>query len=67
MICHASGKTGFASKHEAREFLRDLQHKPLKVLTNFQRTGKMPHRCYRCPSCGAWHVTSMDKLEVAPA
>ena len=45
-----SGKFAFASRREARRYLR-----------RFQQTGAQVQDAYKCPECGAWHLTHYPK------
>ena len=46
----SSGKYAHPSRKQARQHLRSLQKKGIGV-----------HDAYRCPECGAWHLTHYPK------
>lgn len=48
-ICQTSGKQAFATEREARDAIASRRQRERKPT---------PSRAYRCPHCGAWHLTS---------
>lgn len=54
-------KTRYESRGTAREALVAIQRNVHEALLHARTGGKVPKRAYRCPACGGWHLTSMDK------
>jgi hypothetical protein len=49
-----TGKVRFKDKESARRALVNLRGRG-------PRRGKMLARCYECPSCRGWHLTSQGR------
>jgi hypothetical protein len=49
------GKRKFQTELDAQLALASIRRQGLRP------TGKREQRCYSCPHCGAWHLTSQSR------
>lgn len=58
LLCGPSRKVRYRSMESAERVLAQI------LTGKSKRYGHVERRAYECPSCGGWHLTSMDR-EVA--